>query len=71
MNVRGSLLASAIVLSCAAAPVAAQQTLAADAKAFGVREAVDWPDLSADGNRIMMWIEADHRLINYEYFRVM
>jgi dienelactone hydrolase len=53
MNVRGSLLASAIVLSCAAAPVAAQQTLAADAKAFGVREAVDAPDLSADGTKIM------------------
>ena len=52
MQLRTALLASAIVLSCAAAPAAAQQTLAADARAFGVREAVDWPDLSADGNRI-------------------
>lgn len=53
MKLRGSLLASAIGLLCTAAPVAAQQTLAADAKAFGVREAVDGPDLSADGNTIM------------------
>ena len=53
MNVRVSLLASAIALSCAAAPAWAQQTLAADAKAFGAREAVAYPDLSADGSTIL------------------
>jgi len=54
MMLRTALLASAIVLSCVAGQAAAQQqTLAADAKAFGVREAVNQPDLSADGNTIM------------------
>lgn len=52
MRLRGLLLASAIGSLCMAAPVAAQQTLAADAKAFGAREAVDSPDLSPDGTKI-------------------
>jgi len=53
MKLRGLLFASAIGLSCAAAPAGAQQTLAADAKAFGAREAVDAPDLSPDGASVV------------------
>jgi dipeptidyl aminopeptidase/acylaminoacyl peptidase len=53
MKIRVALLASAIGLSCVASPVAAQQTLAADAKAFGAREAVDAPDLSPDGGSVV------------------
>ena len=52
MTFRVSLLASAIGLLCVAAPGAAAD-LATDAKAFGVREAVSGPDLSADGSKIM------------------
>ncbi|HKX91501.1 MAG TPA: alpha/beta fold hydrolase [Sphingomicrobium sp.] len=53
MIFRVSLFASAIGLVCASPPALAQQTLAADAKAFGVREAVVAPDLSASGSKIM------------------
>ena len=53
MKLRTALLASAIVLSCAAAPAAAQQTLAADAKAFGARVSVVAPALSRDGNSVV------------------
>jgi len=51
MKIRVLLLASAIALSCAAPAAAAD--LATDAKAFGVREAVAYPDLSADGGSIL------------------
>lgn len=53
MTLRTALLASAMVLSCAAAPAAAQQTLAADAKAFGARLSVIAPNLSRDGNSVI------------------
>jgi dipeptidyl aminopeptidase/acylaminoacyl peptidase len=53
MKIRVSLFASAIGLLCASAPVAAQQTLAADAKAFGAREAVSEPDLSPAGTSVL------------------
>jgi dipeptidyl aminopeptidase/acylaminoacyl peptidase len=53
MKIRVTLLASAIGLLCAAAPAAADQTLAADAAAFGAREAVDAPDLSPDAASVM------------------
>jgi len=53
MKVRVSLLASAIALSCAPASAAAQQTLAADAKAFGARLSVITPNLSRDGNSVI------------------
>jgi len=54
MKFRVSLLASAIGLLTAAAPVAAQQhTLAEDAKAFGARVSVSAPALSMDGNSVM------------------
>jgi dipeptidyl aminopeptidase/acylaminoacyl peptidase len=53
MKLRGLLLASAIGLSCVAAPAGAQQTLAADAKAFGARVSVVNPDLSRDGNSVI------------------
>jgi len=53
MKLRTALLASAIVLSCAAAPAAAQQTLAADAKAFGARVSVVQPALSRDGSSVV------------------
>jgi dipeptidyl aminopeptidase/acylaminoacyl peptidase len=51
MNSKVLLLASAIGL-CMAAPVRAAD-LATDAKAFGAREAVLHPDLSADGSRVV------------------
>jgi dipeptidyl aminopeptidase/acylaminoacyl peptidase len=47
MNLKSLLLASAISL-CTAAPLSAAD-LMTDAKAFGAREAVAHPDLSADG----------------------
>jgi dipeptidyl aminopeptidase/acylaminoacyl peptidase len=54
MRIRITLLASAIGLSCVAAPAPAQQrSLAEDAKAFGAREAVDAPDLSPDGSSVL------------------
>src|SRR5258707_12922499 len=53
MRSRVSLLASAIGLLCIAQSAAAQNSLAADAKAFGAREAVEAPDLSADGSSIV------------------
>ena len=54
MKFRTALLASAIVLSCGAAPAAAQQqTLAEDAKAFGARLSVVSPALSRDGNSVI------------------
>jgi len=53
MKVKVTLLASAIGLSCVAAPGSAQQSLAADAKAFGAREAVERPDLSPDGSSVI------------------
>jgi hypothetical protein len=53
MRLRGLLLASAIGSLCLAAPVAAQQTLAADAKAFGARRSVSAPDLSRDGASVI------------------
>ena len=53
MTIRVVLLASAIGLSCVASSAAAQQTLAADAKAFGAREAVDAPDLSPDVSSVV------------------
>jgi len=54
MKLRTALLASAIALSCAAVPAAAQQhTLAEDAKAFGARLSVVNPDLSRDGNSVV------------------
>lgn len=48
-----ALLASAIGSLCMVGPVAAQQTLAADAKAFGARVSVVAPDLSRDGNSVI------------------
>jgi hypothetical protein len=53
MKFRVSLLASAIGLSCVAQPAIAQGSLASDAKAFGAREAVMDPDLSADGSSVV------------------
>jgi len=53
MNIRVALFASAIGFLCTTAPASAQQTLAADAKAFGAREAVGTPDLSQDGVNIL------------------
>jgi dienelactone hydrolase len=53
MRIRISLLASAIGSLCIAAPGAAQQTLAADAKAFGARVSVVAPSLSRDGNKVI------------------
>lgn len=53
MTIRVALLASAIGWLCAAAPAAAQPTLAADAKAFGARVSVAAPDLSRDGNSVI------------------
>lgn len=52
MKFRVSLFASAIAMSFAAAPGGAAD-LATDAKAFGAREAVDAPDLSPDGARVL------------------
>ena len=53
MNLRKLLVASAIGL-CIAAPLrAADPQLIADAKAFGAREAVIRPDLSADGSQVI------------------
>ena len=52
MNIRVSLLASAIGLLWVAAPVAAAD-LATDAKAFGARLSVAAPSLSLDGNSVM------------------
>jgi dipeptidyl aminopeptidase/acylaminoacyl peptidase len=53
MTFRVMLLASAIGL-CASAPAfAGEASLAADAKAFGAREAVIEPELSADGTRVI------------------
>ena len=52
MNIRVSLLASAIGLLWVAAPVAAAD-LATDAKAFGARLSVAAPGLSLDGNSVM------------------
>ena len=52
MKLRIALLASAIGSLCVAMPVVAAD-LATDARAFGVREAVDKPDLSADGSKIL------------------
>ncbi len=53
MNLRKLLVASAIGL-CIAAPLrAADPQLIADAKAFGAREAVIRPDLSADGSHVI------------------
>lgn len=53
MTPRGLLLASAIGLSCHAQAAWAQESLTADAKAFGAREAVQSPDLSADGSSVV------------------
>jgi len=53
MKLKGLLFASAIGFSCAATPAGAQQTLAADAKAFGARVSVVAPDLSRDGNSVI------------------
>ena len=53
MKFRVLLLASAIGLSCIARPVLAGTSLADDAKAFGAREAVIEPDLSADGSSVV------------------
>ena len=53
MKVRIALLASAIGLYLPAPAVAEDASLAADAKAFGAREAVNAPDLSADGSRVI------------------
>src|SRR3954452_19925475 len=53
MRFRVLLIASAIGLSCVALPAAAQNSLAADAKAFGAREAVQAPDLSTDGSTVV------------------
>jgi dipeptidyl aminopeptidase/acylaminoacyl peptidase len=53
MKFRVLLFASAIGLSCVAQPVLADESLASDAKAFGAREAVIEPDLSADGSSVV------------------
>jgi dipeptidyl aminopeptidase/acylaminoacyl peptidase len=53
MKCRVLLLASAIGLSCIAQAVGAEESLASDAKAFGAREAVVDPDLSADGSSVV------------------
>jgi dipeptidyl aminopeptidase/acylaminoacyl peptidase len=52
MTFRTALLASAIGL-CVAVPAAAQQTLEADAKAFGARPSVMAASLSRDGNSVV------------------
>lgn len=52
MKLRTALLASAIGFSCLSVPAVAAD-LATDAKAFGVREAVVAPDLSADGTKVL------------------
>lgn len=53
MNSRGLLLASAIGLCIAAPARGAAHSLAEDAAAFGVREAISAPALSPDGNEIL------------------
>ncbi|MES2135598.1 MAG: hypothetical protein V4502_00885 [Pseudomonadota bacterium] len=53
MTLRCLLFAAAASLSCVAQPAFAQDSLAADAKAFGAREAVLRPDLSADGSSVV------------------
>ncbi len=53
MKFRVALLASAASLFVAAPVVAADASLVADAKAFGAREAVQAPDLSADGSSVV------------------
>lgn len=59
MKLRDALLACASLLVCAPvfaqdnAPLVADSKLVADAKAFGAREAVIHPDLSADGSRVI------------------
>jgi acetyl esterase/lipase len=53
MRFKVSLLASAIGLLCIAQSATAQNSLVADAKAFGAREAVQAPDLSGDGSNIV------------------
>jgi dipeptidyl aminopeptidase/acylaminoacyl peptidase len=53
MKCRVLLLASAIGLSCIGQAVGAEESLASDAKAFGAREAVVDPDLSADGSSVV------------------
>lgn len=54
MNIRDELFASAVALCLLGAPSnATGQTLAADAAAFGSREAVEAPDLSADGSSVV------------------
>ena len=52
MSLRQLLLASAIGLSGFASVASAETTLAQDAAAFGAREAVQAPDLSADGTSV-------------------
>jgi dipeptidyl aminopeptidase/acylaminoacyl peptidase len=52
MKLNVSLLASAISLSCVAVPAAAAD-LATDAKAFGARDSVLSPDLSADASNVI------------------
>jgi dipeptidyl aminopeptidase/acylaminoacyl peptidase len=52
MTFQTALLASAIGL-CVAVPAAAQQTLEADAKAFGARPSVMAASLSRDGNSVV------------------
>ena len=52
MTFRTALLASAIGL-CAVAPATAQQSLEADAKAFGARPSVTAAGLSRDGNSVI------------------
>jgi hypothetical protein len=52
LKTRFALLASASLFVCAPA-LAEDASLAADAKAFGVRDAVIEPDLSSDGTRVI------------------
>ena len=53
MKIRYVLLASAISLCASTSALGADASLIADAKAFGAREAVVSPDLSADGAHVI------------------
>src|SRR5438270_11633180 len=60
MKFRAFLVASAIGLLAAAQPLRAAD-LASDAKAFGARDAVIAPDLSADGSQVVYTTPATGR----------
>lgn len=62
MNLRAALVASAVASSCLSAPAwATDPTLAADARAFGAREAAVSVDISPNGKRLEMLVPGPGR----------